>query len=113
MFQSPSSASGKREGKADYRVLYPTKKHEAAVTSLLEGLRRAEQDSIMEAIEALAKNPRPSGCIQLKPPIPTLHYPAHYRIRRGDFRIFYDIRDDKRAVYILALRRRTEKTYRR
>ena len=40
------------------------------------------------AIDALAENPRPNGCLLLK-------VEKRYRIRVGDYRIVYEIEDDK------------------
>jgi mRNA interferase RelE/StbE len=49
---------------------------------------------IKSAIENLAENPRPSGCVKLKGL-------ESYRIRVGDYRIIYDIFDDKLVIDII------------
>ena len=71
------------------------------------------RDSIMTAIRDLAGDPKPF------PPNPKLDMPitissrvAQYRIVVGDYRIFYDVNDALKKVYIIALRLRNEKTYR-
>lgn len=72
------------------------------------------QDRIMQEVQKLAENPRPFGAKpfkKLKPPIQLSQYLAQYRIRIGDFRVLYDIDNAKKTVWILALRRRSEKTY--
>ena len=55
-------------------------------------------DTLLEAIEALANDPRPFGCKKLKDR-------DGYRIRKGDYRIIYDIFDNR---LVIALGHRTE-----
>lgn len=72
------------------------------------------QEQIMQEVQKLAGNPRPFGekpFKKLKPPIQLSQYVAQYRIRIGDFRVLYDVDDEKKVVWILALRRRSGKTY--
>lgn len=72
------------------------------------------QEEIMQQVQKLADNPRPFGekpFKKLKPPIQLSQYTAQYRIRIGDFRVLYDVDDEKKIVWILVLRRRSEKTY--
>ena len=114
MSLNPLSESGNLEKKPnDYKVVYPTTKHESHVQEFIGSLKAGDQDLVMAAIDSLGQNPRPHGHVLLKPAIPALSMLAHYRIKQGDFRIFYDIRDDNKKVYILAVRLRNEKTYRR
>ena len=56
---------------------------------------------IIEAIEKLATNPRPSGCKKLKGR-------DGYRIRKGDYRIIYDIYDEELVIDVIALGHRKE-----
>lgn len=68
----------------------------------------------MEKIEKLADNPRPFAekpFLKLKPPIQFYQFTAQYRLRVGDYRILYDVDDERKIVWILALRIRSEKTY--
>jgi mRNA interferase RelE/StbE len=51
---------------------------------------------LIEAIHDLAFNPRPHGCKKLKGR-------DGYRIRRGDFRIIYDIFDKILIVEVIAV----------
>jgi len=51
---------------------------------------------ILEAIAALAKDPRPHGCKKLK------GRPA-YRIRIGNYRIIYDVFDKELIVDVITL----------
>lgn len=57
---------------------------------------------IFPKIEALAKEPRPSGCHKL--------WGEKYlwRIRIGDCRVVYAVYDDKRIVDIIAVRHRSK-----
>lgn len=50
-------------------------------------LSESVQNRIFEAAEKLEKAPRPSGCKKLK------GKDALYRIRVGDYRILYEVRD--------------------
>lgn len=73
------------------------------------------QQEITEAIRSLESIPRPFGqkpFKQLKPPIAMYAYTAQYRIRVRDYRILYDVDDKQKIVWVYALRRRSEKTYR-
>jgi len=53
------------------------------------------------AIESLADDPRPSGCVKL-------HGNVGWRIRVGDYRILYDIEDDVLLVTVLRASRRRD-----
>ena len=69
----------------------------------------------MQAIEDLQSDPRPFGAKlfkQLNPPVELSQYVAQYRLRVGNYRILYDVDDHRRIVWIFALRKRNEGTYR-
>lgn len=66
---------------------------------------------MMQAIEKLGKNPRPFGEPKIKPPLIVYHFTAQYRIRIRNFRVLYDVDDKNKIVWILALKKRDEKTY--
>ncbi|MCD6012973.1 MAG: type toxin-antitoxin system RelE/ParE family toxin [Flavipsychrobacter sp.] len=51
---------------------------------------------IIDAISSLANNPRPHGCKKLKGR-------TGYRIRKGDFRIIYDIFDNILLIDVIAI----------
>ncbi|MBI9017727.1 MAG: type II toxin-antitoxin system RelE/ParE family toxin [Phycisphaerae bacterium] len=53
------------------------------------------KSQIKKAILALAFNPRPDSCESLK------GYPNLYRIRVRDYRIVYEIKDDKLLVTVV------------
>lgn len=58
-------------------------------------------ENLLDAIEELAVNPRPSGCKKLKGR-------SGYRIRKDDYRIIYDIYDDVLIVDVIAAGHRKE-----
>lgn len=66
-------------------------------------LSTEERAKIRRALEELAKNPRPPGCICLEK--------NYYRLRVGDIRILYQIFDDEKLILIGTVSRRNEKTY--
>ncbi|WP_442580321.1 UvrD-helicase domain-containing protein [Mesorhizobium sp. ASY16-5R] len=74
--------------------------------SELLALPAKESHQVQEKLAALTKDPRPDGKVrkQLKGWSPTL-----YRLRSGNYRIFYTF--DDRYISLLALRRRSEDTY--
>ncbi|MEX2605800.1 MAG: type II toxin-antitoxin system RelE/ParE family toxin [Kiritimatiellia bacterium] len=68
-------------------------------------LRRIDKPripSVVEAIEALEKDPRPDGCKKLT------GSGASYRIRVGDYRVIYTVEDTIRIVEIGRVRHRKD-----
>jgi mRNA interferase RelE/StbE len=59
---------------------------------------------LLEAISALAENPRPHGCKKLI----SSKFDNLFRIRVGDWRILYAIEDDTIVVIILDVVRRDQ-----
>jgi mRNA interferase RelE/StbE len=57
---------------------------------------------IAKAIDSLAENPRPSGCLKVKTA------EGLWRIRVGDWRIGYEVDDTTRTVTIIAVGHRRE-----
>jgi len=57
---------------------------------------------IAKAIDSLAENPRPSGCLKVKTAEDL------WRIRMGDWRIGYEIDDVARTVTIITVGHRRE-----
>ncbi len=98
-----------------YEVKFPNNSLEKIFEKVLLNIHPVSiREKIMQEAQKLADNPRPFGIKpfkKLNPPIRLSQYAAQYRIRIGDFRILYDVDDEKRIVWILALRRRSEKTY--
>ena len=97
-----------------YRVVFDNDSIKKKFTkALLKISPKKAQDTIMDAILELGKNPRPEGKSfkVLNPPIELYQFVAHYRLRIGDYRVLYDVDDKKKVVYIIALRKREEDTY--
>lgn len=65
-------------------------------------LDRPTARRLIEAIGALASDPRPSGCLQLK------GGDGELRVRVGDYRIVYDVQDDELLVLVLKAGHRRE-----
>lgn len=68
----------------------------------LRKLPKAEQKRIGRRIDALAANPRPAGAKQLAGP------EKLYRVRIGDYRIIYQVRDAVLLVLVVRIRHRRE-----
>ena len=68
----------------------------------LEALEANTVKRIMARIEALAGEPRPRGCHKLKTE------KRLWRIRVGDYRVIYSVRDENRSIEILSVRHRSE-----
>lgn len=98
-----------------YDVRFPTQSIEKKFNKFLLKIPQVKiRDEIMDSIEKLSDNPRPYGekpFKRLKPPIQFYQFAAQYRIRIGDYRVLYDIDENKKIVWILAIRKRNEKTY--
>ncbi len=58
-------------------------------------------EPILETIAGLELNPRPHGYIKLKGR-------KGYRVRAGDYRIIYDIQDDRLLIEIITLGHRKD-----
>lgn len=75
------------------------------VASAAKALRKLDRQTarrILEAINSLADDPRPPGCITLQ------GGDGELRIRIGDYRVVYDIVDDELVVLILRVGHRRE-----
>ena len=68
----------------------------------LQALSHAVAECILEKVELLALNPRPSGCQKLR------GHSSLWRIRVGEYRVIYSIDDDKRVVDVSVVRHRSE-----
>jgi len=67
----------------------------------LNSLPADVQRRIINATAALAETPRPSGCKKLRGR-------DAYRVRIGDYRVIYEIRDDELIVLIIRVAHRKE-----
>ena len=68
----------------------------------LQALSHTVAERILEKVELLASNPRPSGCKKLR------GHPDLWRIRVGEYRIIYSIDDNNKVVDISIVRHRSE-----
>ena len=60
----------------------------------LRTLERKERKKILERVAKLGSNPRPPGCKKMHDKQST------YRIRAGDYRVIYQIRDSRLIVLV-------------
>lgn len=67
----------------------------------LSKLPKDEINKIFAKISSLAKNPRPSGVKALQGTLKGLH-----RIRSGNYRIVYQIKDDKLEILVVRVAHR-------
>lgn len=68
----------------------------------LAALPRREQQRMRAAIDLLADNPRPPGCVAMTGE-------AHaYRVRVGDYRIIYEVLDDRLVVQVVRVGHRRD-----
>lgn len=82
---------------ADYTVTFAR-----SARKELEHLPNHFADRILQRIEALAQNPRPSGVVKLQ------GNKNFWRLRVGDYRVVYSIDDSAKAVDVSVVRHRRE-----
>jgi mRNA interferase RelE/StbE len=80
---------------AVYRVVL-----ERPVQKAMEKLPKGLQKRLAHAMQDLANNPRPPGCVQLQGKY------KHYRICVGDWRIIYDVIDNQLLILVLEVGKR-------
>lgn len=68
----------------------------------LRKIDRPAQRRIMAAIELLADEPRPPKCVLLKGEA------SVYRVRVGDYRIVYEVRDEILVIHVITLGHRRD-----
>ena len=94
-----------------YDVRFPNSSLEKKFHKELLKIPGQTQIKIIQDVESLAENPRPFLFKKIKPPLELFQFVAQYRIRTGSYRVLYDIDDTQRIVWIFALRKRDERTY--
>jgi mRNA interferase RelE/StbE len=75
---------------------------ERAAERDLKQLSAKLHSRVIDAIQALARNPRPVGCRKLS------GTDNHWRIRVGDYRVVYEVTDTVRVVCVNRVRHRRE-----
>jgi mRNA interferase RelE/StbE len=81
---------------ADYSITFAR-----SARKELESLNAALVQRIFPKIEALAIEPRPKGCRKLR------GEKNLWRIRVGEYRVIYAIKDEKKVVDIITVRHRS------
>ncbi len=69
----------------------------------LDNIPRAARRRIVDALEVLRENPRPRGAAKLAGGEENV-----WRIRIGDYRVVYEIRDDRLIVLVLRIAHRKD-----
>ncbi len=77
----------------------------ASIAKQLRRIDKKWQLKIVAAAESLSDNPRPHGYKKL------VDEGGLYRIKVGDYRIIYEVRDNILLVSILRIAKRNERTY--
>jgi mRNA interferase RelE/StbE len=72
------------------------------VQKQLDSLPDDVHDRAVKRILALKENPRPHGCVKLK------GYENEYRIRIGNYRVRYEVRDQESIVLLLHCKHRKD-----
>ena len=80
-----------------YQVIIPK-----SVQKQLDGLPDSIFDRVVKRIIVLKENPRPHGCVKLK------GYENEYRLRIGDYRVRYEVRDQESIVLLLHCKHRRD-----
>ena len=80
-----------------YQVIVPK-----PVQKQLDSLPNTVREGVLKRIVALKENPRPPGCVKLK------GYENEYRIRVGNYRVRYEVRDEESIVLLLHCKHRKD-----
>ncbi|MFA5353713.1 MAG: type II toxin-antitoxin system RelE/ParE family toxin [Thermodesulfovibrionales bacterium] len=81
---------------AAYRVFF-----KESVEKDLRGITKEDLGKILERIALLAENPRPPGSEKLTGQ-------ERYRIRQGNYRVVYSIRDEEVTVWVVKVGHRKD-----
>ena len=73
-----------------------------SIQKQLDNLPNNIQERVYEKIAQLAEEPRPDGVVKLK------GYDNEYRIRIGDYRLIYEIRDEQLIVLLVQCKHRRD-----
>lgn len=81
---------------------YSLRIKQSAAKELEAVSRKSDRQRIVQRIQALGDNPRPTGSEKLA------GYNDRYRIRQGTYRVVYSVDDDSRAVEVVRIGHRRE-----
>ena len=81
---------------AEYKIFF-----RKSVWKDFESIPKKELNRILEKIESLSENPRPSGSQKLSGQ-------ERFRIRQGRYRIIYSIQDDELTVWVVKVGHRKD-----
>ncbi len=73
-----------------------------AAARVLGSIGKKQQRQVAARIDGLAENPRPRGCQKLQ------GADDLYRVRSGDYRIIYQIADERLRVLVIRIGHRRE-----
>jgi mRNA interferase RelE/StbE len=73
-----------------------------SIQKQLDNLPNNLKERVYEKIGQLADEPRPKGVVKLK------GYENEYRIRIGDYRLRYEIKDEELIILLIQCRHRRE-----
>lgn len=68
----------------------------------IEGLPKRDRVRVEADIDALSEDPRPRGCIKLA------GHANLYRIRVGNYRVIYEIHNDRLVIVVVVVAHRRE-----
>ncbi len=71
------------------------------VEKLIARLAAVDERRVRAALDALAYNPRPPGCMRLTGS-------SRWRIRVGDYRVIYEIDDPARTIIVVMMGHRRD-----
>lgn len=80
---------------ANYKITF-----KSSVAKDLRAIPTADVQRILSCIDELAENPRAHGCIKLSGN-------ELYRVRQGNYRIVYEIRDGELVVVVIKVAHRS------
>lgn len=92
-----------------YRVVYASNAAQHQFEKAFKKLPSVDVESIKESIRKLRGNPR-QRCS--KSTMLSVADVAQFRLRIGNYRVLYDLNDEKQEVVLHLIARRNEKTYR-
>jgi mRNA interferase RelE/StbE len=72
------------------------------VQKQLENLIQTERAKVISVLKQIAEDPRPNGVKKLK------GYEKTYRVRVGDYRIIYEVKDRELIVLVLSVSHRKD-----